>query len=323
MNISAVKVILTEQDLLSLIEEYLQIEGIKINSIEIKELITIKGIYKKRITIPFEVKLGLGNIKDNIINIKIFKMNIFKIGVLKTITNFVLKKLLREFVQYGVDIKKDAIILNLSMVSKLIPYFYLSLTKISILEGGLEVELENVSYGEDKKVQSMMKKSCEVSPIKTEGEYGKVRDKVVEKVPEKYEKIVQYAMLIPDVTVLLWRLFRDKRVKIKVKLMVAGVIAYLASPVDILPDFIPLVGQIDDVAIAFFGLNYILSEVPEKIIFENWQGEENILVLTKEAVKYISKVVGSYNVKKLIKIMKKIFKVKHKSYKTEDKKQKF
>ena len=47
-------------------------------------------------------------------------------------------------------------------------------------------------------------------------------------------------MVIPDIIALLWRVFRDKRVSIATKGKVAAVLAYLAMPFDILPDFIPL-----------------------------------------------------------------------------------
>ena len=90
--------------------------------------------------------------------------------------------------------------------------------------------------------------------------------------------------------------------------MVAGVIAYLASPLDIIPDFIPLVGKIDDVAIAFFGLNAIINEVPKEIILQNWQGKEDVILLTREAVGNISGIVGSRNVGKLLLVVKNIFK---------------
>lgn len=319
MKISAVKAVLTEQDILSIIEDYLHIEGLEINAIEINELIKVRGIYRKRIKIPFEVKIGLGTIKDNIVNIKILKINVSKIGIINSIKNIALKKLLGDFANLGIDVDKDNVAINLEEVSKLVPYFYFTLKKINVVEGGIEVEAENVIYAETKKVIPM-KKNCELSPIRTQGEYSRVRDRIVEKAPEKYEKVVQYAMIIPDITVLLWRLFRDKRVKIKVKMMVGGVITYLASPIDILPDFIPLIGRIDDVAIAFFGLNTIINEIPEEIILENWQGDENIILLTKEVINYISNMVGVSNVGKISEIIKIIFKKGHENYKVAAKK---
>ncbi len=53
-------------------------------------------------------------------------------------------------------------------------------------------------------------------------------------------------MLIPDITVLLYRLLKDKRVDVKTKTLVVSVLSYIVSPVDIIPSFIPFIGQIDD-----------------------------------------------------------------------------
>lgn len=307
MKVSEVRVVLTEQDILSIIDDYLNIEGLAVEDIRIKEFITIKGSYKKKITIPFEVKIGLGNICGNIINIKMLNFAISKIGIFSGIRNIALKKILSEFKEYGINVDKDIVTLDLHSASKLVPYFYFKLNSIRVINGALEVQAQNVVYSEKKPIVSM-RKSFEPSPSTERDAYSRVREKVVHKVPDKYERVIQYAMIVPDILALLWRIFRDKRVKIKVKIMVAGIIAYLASPIDILPDFIPLVGKIDDVAIAFFGLNAIINEVPEEIILQNWQGEENIILLTKEAVSHISRLVGSQNVGTLMSFMKKVFK---------------
>lgn len=308
MKVSAVKVVLTEEDILSMIHDYVQIEGLKVDSIEIKELITIRGSYKKKITIPFVAKIGLGNIHGNIINIKVLNVNVLRIGILRVIKNIALKKLLNDFSDYGVKVDKDTVTLDLELTSKLVPYFFFKLKTISLMDAALEVEAEDIIYSERKPAANLKKRDNLSSSLKIEDEYSKVRDKIMDKVPDKYDKVIQYAMILPDIMALLWRLFRDKRVKAKVKIMVAGVIAYLASPLDIVPDFIPLVGKIDDVAIAFFALNAIINEVPKEIILQNWQGEEDIALLTKEAVAYISKIVGSQNVGKLLSVMKNIFK---------------
>lgn len=312
MKVSAVKVTLTESDVLSIIHDYLEIEGLKIENIEIKELIIVKGTYKKKITIPFEAKIGLGNIYGNIVNAKLFNINVSKIGILRCIRNLALKKVLSDFSEYGVNVDKDTVSINLDLISKFVPYLYFKLKKITVLNGIIEAEVEEVVYDENKKIP-VISKNCEPSPNPMQDGYSKVRNKILEKVPDKYENVVKYVMLVPDVTALLWRLFKDKRVKIKVKMMAAGVVAYLANPIDILPDFIPLIGKIDDVAIAFFGLNAIINEVPEEIILENWQGDEDIILITKEAVSYISNIVGAQNVGKLLHVIKNIFKKQEKN----------
>lgn len=307
MRVSAVKAVFTEEDILSIIHDYIQIEGLKIDSIEIRECIMLKGSYKKKITIPFVVKMGLGNIHGNIVNIKVFSVKVSKIGILSGIKNITLKKLLSDFSEYGIKVNKDTVTVDLELASKLVPYFYFRLSTINMIDGALEVEAEEIVYSERKPVANIHNREKSSMKFKVEDEYSKLRDKVIDKVPDKYDKAILYAMILPDIMALLWRLFKDKRVKIKVKMMVGGVIAYLASPLDFIPDFVPLVGKIDDVAIAFFALNAILNEVPEEIILENWQGREDIILLTREAVRYISQMVGSRNVGKLIFIVKDIF----------------
>ncbi|MCH5138144.1 DUF1232 domain-containing protein [Clostridiaceae bacterium UIB06] len=308
MRVSAVKLVLTEEDILSIIHDYIEVEGLKIDSIEIRESIVLRGSYKKKITIPFLVKMGLGNINGNIINIKVFSVKIGKIGIFSGIKNITLKKLLSDFSEYGVTVNKDTVTADLELVSKLVPYFYFKLKAIGMIKGALEIEVQEIVYSERKPVANIDKKEKGTVDFKIEDEYSKLREKVIHKVPDKYDKIIVYAMILPDIMALLWRLFRDKRVKVKVKMMVAGVIAYLASPLDVIPDVVPLVGKIDDVAIAFFALNAILNEVPKEIILQNWQGTENIILITREAVGYISEMVGSRNVGKLLLIMKNIFK---------------
>ncbi|CAB1251979.1 DUF1232 domain-containing protein [Clostridium sp. WLY-B-L2] len=304
MNVSAAKVILTEEDILSIAKDYLKIEGLDIENINIQEIITVSGTYKKKINTAFEIKLGLGSIKNNIINLKIFDLKIYKLKVIKSVKNIAVKKILENFVSYGINVNGDNINIDLNLAVKLIPYFNLKLTRIETLPNALKIEAENIKYEKEKKFPHIDKKK---NPLILNG-YHKFRKKILHKVPSKYEKIVEYGMLVPDIIVLFWRLLKDKRVSLKVKIILTALTAYLASPIDILPDFIPFVGKIDDISIAFFALNIIIDEIPEKIIMDNWQGEENIVSITKEAVNYITEILGGKNVSKILEQIRNIFK---------------
>ena len=57
------------------------------------------------------------------------------------------------------------------------------------------------------------------------------------------------AGLVPDCLVLVRRLLADERVPRRRKLLLVGVLAYLAMPFDLVPDFIPVAGQLDDVIV--------------------------------------------------------------------------
>lgn len=303
MKITAVKAVLTGQDLLGILREYVVVEGLKFEKIEINELITIYGSYKKGITIPFKAQVGIGNIIENTVNLKIFNLNVMKIGVLSLVKNLALKTSLKDFYEIGIKVSKDNIAVNLGIISKLVPYVYFKLNKINVDIDTIEVELEQVIYAKNKETIKFEKNKKEAKDS-IRDRYSNLRRKVEEKVPDKYEKLAEYALIIPDIVVLFYRLFRDKRIGIKNKLLIGGITAYLASPLDIVPDFIPFIGKVDDIAIAFFGLNTIINEVPENIILENWQGEADIIQMVKEGVKYISQVVGAKNVDKLINLIK-------------------
>lgn len=92
----------------------------------------------------------------------------------------------------------------------------------------------------------------------------------------------EYLLLLPRLLKLLWKLTRDPRVPARSKAMLVLLGGYLASPVDLIPDFIPGVGQLDDIAIVAFALDQMLNRVPEDIVREHWEGDEDILQVVKE-----------------------------------------
>ncbi len=68
---------------------------------------------------------------------------------------------------------------------------------------------------------------------------------------------------------LVWRLLFDPRVPILPKLIVPAALLYVLSPIDILPDLILGLGQIDDAAIVFFGIQLFLELCPPDIVAEH------------------------------------------------------
>src|SRR4051812_4510457 len=64
---------------------------------------------------------------------------------------------------------------------------------------------------------------------------------------------------IPDCIVLFKNLLQDKQVPIRYKFLLALLITYLAFPIDIVPDFIPIAGQLDDAIIVALALRFVLK----------------------------------------------------------------
>ena len=87
------------------------------------------------------------------------------------------------------------------------------------------------------------------------------------------------ATFIPDCIVLVSRLAREPRVPRRRKALLLGVVAYLALPFDLVPDFIPVAGQLDDVVIVALVLRYFVAAGGESLIRELWPGPERSLEL--------------------------------------------
>jgi uncharacterized membrane protein YkvA (DUF1232 family) len=87
------------------------------------------------------------------------------------------------------------------------------------------------------------------------------------------------ATFIPDCIVLVTRLTRDPRVPQRRKLLLLALVGYLALPFDLVPDFIPVAGQLDDAIIVALVLRHFVRAGGEPMIRELWPGPEQSLGL--------------------------------------------
>ncbi|MFL5845385.1 MAG: YkvA family protein [Solirubrobacteraceae bacterium] len=92
------------------------------------------------------------------------------------------------------------------------------------------------------------------------------------------------AGFVPDCIVLVRRLLADERVPRSRKLLLAGLLAYLALPIDLVPDFIPVAGQLDDLLILALVLRAVLRSAGPELVGELWPGPEASLRVVLRAV---------------------------------------
>ena len=82
--------------------------------------------------------------------------------------------------------------------------------------------------------------------------------------------------LLPDLLKLLYRLVRDARVAKADKLILAGTIIYVISPLDLIPDFIPFIGQVDDIYLVAIALIRLINNTSADVVQEHWDGRGDI-----------------------------------------------
>jgi uncharacterized membrane protein YkvA (DUF1232 family) len=89
------------------------------------------------------------------------------------------------------------------------------------------------------------------------------------------------AGFIPDCVVLVRRLLGDPEVSLASKLLLGGLITYLASPVDLVPDFIPVAGQLDDALLVALVLRVVLRGAGQHRLAVHWPGPASSLAVVQ------------------------------------------
>jgi uncharacterized membrane protein YkvA (DUF1232 family) len=90
---------------------------------------------------------------------------------------------------------------------------------------------------------------------------------------------------IPAYLRLLWGLLTDERVSQLDKVFVGAAIAYVIMPFDLIPDFIPMIGEIDDIYVIMLALNRLISHAGADVIADHWAGDpEHLTPKSLEAV---------------------------------------
>jgi uncharacterized membrane protein YkvA (DUF1232 family) len=83
--------------------------------------------------------------------------------------------------------------------------------------------------------------------------------------------------LIPNLLRLFRGLMKDPRVPRRAKILLALGALWLASPIDLLPEFLPVIGPLDDAIVAAVLLRYLVRRTGRPVIEEHWRGERETL----------------------------------------------
>ena len=88
--------------------------------------------------------------------------------------------------------------------------------------------------------------------------------------------------LIPDVLRLLRSLVGDRSVPLDVRVVLVGLVAWILSPIDLIPEFIPVLGPLDDVVVAVVAMRYVRRRIGVADLERRWTGSpDGFLLLTR------------------------------------------
>lgn len=92
------------------------------------------------------------------------------------------------------------------------------------------------------------------------------------------------ARFVPDCAVLVRRLVGDARVPRRNRLALAALLVYLVSPIDLVPDFVPVAGHLDDALVVVLVFRWLLRSTGPELVREHWPGPPESLAVVLRAV---------------------------------------
>jgi len=98
-------------------------------------------------------------------------------------------------------------------------------------------------------------------------------------------RLGEMVRVVPDVVRLARELLADGDVPIGVKASLIGLVAWLISPIDLIPEFIPVLGPLDDVVVAILVLRYVRRRIGADELARRWPG-------TADGYAILSRVIG-------------------------------
>jgi uncharacterized membrane protein YkvA (DUF1232 family) len=84
-------------------------------------------------------------------------------------------------------------------------------------------------------------------------------------------------VFLPACVTLLRRLRKDPRVPRSVKIALVVATLWVLSPIDLLPEFLPVIGPLDDIVVVVLVLRYAAKRIPRAAIEDAWPGERRLL----------------------------------------------
>ena len=93
----------------------------------------------------------------------------------------------------------------------------------------------------------------------------------------KGTRLGEAVRLLPDTLRLVARLSKDRTLPLRVRVRVWLLLVYLASPIDLVPDFVPVIGYADDAIVTYLALRSVIRAAGPDVVIEHWPGSPETL----------------------------------------------
>lgn len=109
--------------------------------------------------------------------------------------------------------------------------------------------------------------------------------------------LVEYIALLPDLFHLAVRMLFDPVMPLQKKALMLGALSYMISPIDVIPDFIPVFGQLDDLVVLTKAVKLLLDDSDPAVRAAaegHWAGDGDLLVTVTEVVNVADELLTSF-----------------------------
>lgn len=96
---------------------------------------------------------------------------------------------------------------------------------------------------------------------------------------ELRDRMRGFLMFLPNLVLLLGRMLKDSRVPAAEKALFVAAIVYVISPIDLIPDVFPFIGQIDDLYVVALTLLRLINRTDDTVVRQHWPGGGDIVAL--------------------------------------------
>lgn len=94
-------------------------------------------------------------------------------------------------------------------------------------------------------------------------------------------RLRNFLMFLPNLVALIGRLIKDSRVPAAEKALFGAAIVYVLVPFDLLPDFFPFIGQVDDIYLVALTLLRLVNRTDDRVVREHWRGGGDVVSLAQ------------------------------------------